>query len=344
MHLNGLLEFIDINRDGFRKALKKHDKVLGGLPHHARLQPECPRWTRSSPTRTARTCRRAPCAECGLAVRSLAACLSRAHAGSWQSLWHLWHAARRRNHPLTLQPRGGPVLGKHLRVCAVLGRRAGLQRAASPAAARAISGGRAAAGGANAGGEPVRGRVLQRQHRACGARAAAAAARPRRVRAVRDRRPGRAGPMAPAPRRGSVTAYSYMPCSGCRTGSGFGVQGLGSGFQNPTRSPRAPQEHGVEGDGGEGAAHRHGARGPRRHGDLGAPPAPAGGAAGVRRGVRNGAGCALAPRPAPSRAAPRTSCKAPGAVPQGLRAALPCLFSCWRRQAALLCMLAAARS
>jgi hypothetical protein len=40
VHLNGLLEFIDINRDGFRKALKKHDKVLGGLPHHARLQPE----------------------------------------------------------------------------------------------------------------------------------------------------------------------------------------------------------------------------------------------------------------------------------------------------------------
>lgn len=40
MHLNGLLEFIDLNRTGFRKALKKHDKVLGDLPHHARLQPE----------------------------------------------------------------------------------------------------------------------------------------------------------------------------------------------------------------------------------------------------------------------------------------------------------------
>ena len=40
MQLNGLLEFIDLNRTGFRKALKKHDKVLGDLPHHARLQPE----------------------------------------------------------------------------------------------------------------------------------------------------------------------------------------------------------------------------------------------------------------------------------------------------------------
>lgn len=40
MQLNGLLEFIDLNRTGFRKALKKHDKVLGGLPHHHKLQPE----------------------------------------------------------------------------------------------------------------------------------------------------------------------------------------------------------------------------------------------------------------------------------------------------------------
>ena len=40
MQLNGLLEFIDLNRTGFRKALKKHDKVLGDLPHHSRLQPE----------------------------------------------------------------------------------------------------------------------------------------------------------------------------------------------------------------------------------------------------------------------------------------------------------------
>ena len=40
MQLNGLLEFIDLNRTGFRKALKKHDKVLGDLRHHARLQPE----------------------------------------------------------------------------------------------------------------------------------------------------------------------------------------------------------------------------------------------------------------------------------------------------------------
>lgn len=40
MQLNGLLEFIDLNRTGFRKALKKHDKVLGDLPHHTRLQPE----------------------------------------------------------------------------------------------------------------------------------------------------------------------------------------------------------------------------------------------------------------------------------------------------------------
>ena len=40
MQLNGLLEFIDLNRTGFRKALKKHDKVLGDLPRHARLQPK----------------------------------------------------------------------------------------------------------------------------------------------------------------------------------------------------------------------------------------------------------------------------------------------------------------
>ena len=35
MQLNGLLEFIDLNRTGFRKALKKQDKALGGLSVYA---------------------------------------------------------------------------------------------------------------------------------------------------------------------------------------------------------------------------------------------------------------------------------------------------------------------
>jgi SPX domain protein involved in polyphosphate accumulation len=35
--VQGLVDFIEINKTGFRKALKKHDKVLGALPGHDKL-------------------------------------------------------------------------------------------------------------------------------------------------------------------------------------------------------------------------------------------------------------------------------------------------------------------
>lgn len=38
MDVQGLIDFIEINKTGFRKALKKHDKVLGPLGHD-RLSP-----------------------------------------------------------------------------------------------------------------------------------------------------------------------------------------------------------------------------------------------------------------------------------------------------------------
>ena len=164
VHLNGLLEFIDINRDGFRKALKKHDKVLGGLPHHSRLQPEyLPKVDEKFADKN----------RPHLQARALAACRRQGVCGVLAE-------------PLapvacSAMPCWGAVLGKHMRACAVLRWRAGLRHTASPGGARAPEGGHAAAGGADAGGEPVRGRVLQRQHRARGARAAAAAARPCRL-------------------------------------------------------------------------------------------------------------------------------------------------------------------
>lgn len=37
-YLHGLQRFIDLNMEGFRKALKKHDKVLAGPDHTARLK------------------------------------------------------------------------------------------------------------------------------------------------------------------------------------------------------------------------------------------------------------------------------------------------------------------
>ena len=35
VELNGLQEYVDLNRSGFRKILKKHDKVLADLPGHS---------------------------------------------------------------------------------------------------------------------------------------------------------------------------------------------------------------------------------------------------------------------------------------------------------------------
>ena len=38
MDLQALVDYVEVNRTGFRKGLKKHDKVLGPLGH-AKLMP-----------------------------------------------------------------------------------------------------------------------------------------------------------------------------------------------------------------------------------------------------------------------------------------------------------------
>ena len=47
--LQALVDFVEVNRTGFRKALKKHDKVLGPLGHPKLLATYFPRVEASFP-------------------------------------------------------------------------------------------------------------------------------------------------------------------------------------------------------------------------------------------------------------------------------------------------------
>ncbi len=49
MDLQALVDFVEVNRTGFRKALKKHDKVLGPLGHPKLLATYFPKVEASFP-------------------------------------------------------------------------------------------------------------------------------------------------------------------------------------------------------------------------------------------------------------------------------------------------------